>query len=39
MDIEKPASAAIEYEFIWRAPLTNENSSSWIKEYSLSSQD
>ncbi len=35
MDIEKPASTAKEYEFIWRVPFNgdNEKYKTWIKNY------
>ena len=36
MDIEKPASTAAEYEFIWRVPLgyDQERMKTWVKSFS-----
>ena len=37
MDIEKPSSAAKEYEFIWRLPVKYEMAKhhTWIKNYMI----
>ena len=40
MDIEKPASTAKRYEFIWRVPLAYDEAkySSWIKHHEVADQ-